>query len=150
MVYKGLQSFNQNLYKEARCIWEGVFQISSHPFVFRVALLMSLLSPQTSGVLPFIVLSMFVRSSYLFLEPQNHCRKDIIMMYLVLSLGGRHSLPSAYLLCGECWGWDGPCNMGRTVAIASSHPDGPLRRPPGLDLEEGERSCPVERLLAHS
>lgn len=69
-------------------------------------------------------------------------------MYLVLSLGGRHSLPSAYLLCRECFGDGG--RGGGAVAIESSHLDGPLRRPPGLDLEEVKHSCPVERLLAHS
>lgn len=115
------------------------FQISSHPFVLCAALLMARLSPQTSGVLPFIVPNMFVRSSYIFLESQNHCRKDIIMMYLVLSLGGRHTSAGVLRGSGE---W--------AVVIASSHPDGPLRRPPGLDLEEVKHSCAVERLLAHS
>ena len=36
------------------------------------------------------------------------------------------------------------------MVIASSHPDGPLRRLPGLGLEEVKHSWPAERLQTHS
>lgn len=52
---------------------------------------MSLLCPQTFGALPFIVPDVFVRSSSIFLKSQNDCREAVIVMYVVLSLGRRHS-----------------------------------------------------------
>lgn len=53
-------------------------------------------------------------------------------VFSVGGLGGRHTSTGG--APGTKW-----------AAMASSHPDGPLRRPPGLDLEEVKHSCAVER-----
>lgn len=114
-------------------MWEDFFQISSHLFVLYITSLMSLLSPQTSGVLPFIVPNMFVRRSYVFLKFQNDGREDIIVTYLVLSLGRRH-FPSfcTVLSAGSTMG--GPCD------VEEDHGDS--IQPSGWTTEEASRSWP--------
>lgn len=53
-------------------------------------LLISLLSPHIPGVLLLIVPPLLVRSSCIFLKSQNDCRKNVIVIYLVLSLRSSH------------------------------------------------------------
>ena len=60
------------------------------PICSLTTLLMSLLCPHISGVLPFTVPSVHMISSHIFLKSQNDCRRHVIVIYLVLSLGSNH------------------------------------------------------------